>query len=215
MNRLDRGQPGQEQPLWVWQRTPIQELERCTWNNEVKWNQWGRDEHISPRSHTRDQEEHKRLCQVTSHQGLQIKITSSYPLPPGRMAKIKTSITKYWWKCGASRIYVHERHTRMLIAASFIIRSKPCPTVGRLVSRLQYVRSQLLTEVHAVGGWEQQLGGLLLSCFRGVQLCVPYGLAPQAPLSMGFSRQEYWWWGGIAMPSSRGPSWTAAGRTHS
>ena len=34
---------------------------------------------------------------------------------------------------------------------------------------------------------------LLLSCFSGVQLCAtPWTVACQAPLSMGFSRQEYW-----------------------
>ena len=32
----------------------------------------------------------------------------------------------------------------------------------------------------------------------------PYGLALQAPLSMGFSRQEYW--SGLPMPFSRGSS---------
>ena len=34
--------------------------------------------------------------------------------------------------------------------------------------------------------------GLLLSCFGRVRLCDPMGAARQAPLSMGFSRQEYW-----------------------
>ena len=34
---------------------------------------------------------------------------------------------------------------------------------------------------------------LLLSCFSHVRLCAtPYTAAHQAPLSMGFSRQEYW-----------------------
>ena len=33
----------------------------------------------------------------------------------------------------------------------------------------------------------------MLSCFSGVQLCVtPWTVACQAPLSMGFSRHEYW-----------------------
>ena len=32
----------------------------------------------------------------------------------------------------------------------------------------------------------------------------PWTVAHQAPLSMGFSRQEYW--GGVALPSSRGSS---------
>ena len=33
----------------------------------------------------------------------------------------------------------------------------------------------------------------VLSCFSRVQLCVtPWTVARQAPLSMGFSRQEYW-----------------------
>ena len=42
-------------------------------------------------------------------------------------------------------------------------------------------------------------------------LCDPMMIACQAPLSMGFSRQEYWDW--VAMPSSRGSSqprdWTS------
>ena len=33
----------------------------------------------------------------------------------------------------------------------------------------------------------------MLSCFSQVQLCaIPWTVAHQAPLSMGFSRQEYW-----------------------
>ena len=34
-------------------------------------------------------------------------------------------------------------------------------------------------------------------------LCTPWTIAPQAPLSMGFSSPEYW--RGFSMPSSRGP----------
>ena len=34
---------------------------------------------------------------------------------------------------------------------------------------------------------------LVLSCFSRVRICVtPWTIAHQAPLSMGFSRQEYW-----------------------
>ena len=41
---------------------------------------------------------------------------------------------------------------------------------------------------------------LLLSCFRRVQLCAtPQMAAHQAPLSLGFSRQEYWH--GLPIPS--------------
>ena len=41
---------------------------------------------------------------------------------------------------------------------------------------------------------------LLLSCFNRVQLCVaPKMAAHQAPLSLGFSRQEYW--SGLPFPS--------------
>ena len=41
---------------------------------------------------------------------------------------------------------------------------------------------------------------LLLSCFSRVQLCVtPLTAAHQAPLSMGFSRHEYW--SGLPFPS--------------
>ena len=39
----------------------------------------------------------------------------------------------------------------------------------------------------------------MLSCFSHVSLCVTLGtVACQAPLSMGFSRQEYW--GGLPHP---------------
>ena len=41
---------------------------------------------------------------------------------------------------------------------------------------------------------------LLLSCFSRVRLCVtPYTAAHQAPLSLGFSRQEHW--SGLPFPS--------------
>ena len=44
----------------------------------------------------------------------------------------------------------------------------------------------------------------MLSHFSRVQLCAtPWTVAPQAPLSMEFSRQEYW----VAVPVSRGSSW--------
>ena len=43
---------------------------------------------------------------------------------------------------------------------------------------------------------------LLLSRFSHVQLCAtPWTAAYQAPLSMGFSRQEYW--SGLPLPSLR------------
>ena len=42
---------------------------------------------------------------------------------------------------------------------------------------------------------------LLLSCFSRVRLCVtPWTAAHQAPLSLGFSRQEHW--SGLPFPSS-------------
>ena len=48
-------------------------------------------------------------------------------------------------------------------------------------------------------------GECMLSRFSHVRLFVTlWTLACQAPLSMGFSRQEYW--SGVAVPSSRGPS---------
>ena len=41
---------------------------------------------------------------------------------------------------------------------------------------------------------------MLLSCFSHVQLCAtPYTAAHQAPLSLGFSRQEHW--SGLPFPS--------------
>ena len=41
---------------------------------------------------------------------------------------------------------------------------------------------------------------LLLSRFSRVRVCVtPWTVAHQAPLSMGFSRQEYW--SGLPLPS--------------
>ena len=44
------------------------------------------------------------------------------------------------------------------------------------------------------------LGSILLSHFSRVRLCAtPWTVAHQAPLSMGFSRQEYW--SGVPLPS--------------
>ena len=40
--------------------------------------------------------------------------------------------------------------------------------------------------------WWWHLCACMLSCFSCVQLCDPMNIACQAPLSMGFSRQEYW-----------------------
>ena len=46
----------------------------------------------------------------------------------------------------------------------------------------------------------------MLSPFRhGRLFATPWTVAQQAPLSMGFCRQEYW--SGLSMPSSRGSSW--------
>ena len=48
--------------------------------------------------------------------------------------------------------------------------------------------------------WETKL--MLLSHFRRVRLCVtPWTAAHQAPLPMGFSRQDYW--SGVPLPSPR------------
>ena len=47
---------------------------------------------------------------------------------------------------------------------------------------------------------ENKIKLLLLSHFSRVQLCAtPWTAAHQAPLSMGFSRQEYW--SGLPFPS--------------
>ena len=51
--------------------------------------------------------------------------------------------------------------------------------------------------------------GCVLSCFTCVHLVQPHGLASQAPLSMGFSRHEYW--SGLPYPPPgdlRGPAGT-------
>ena len=46
----------------------------------------------------------------------------------------------------------------------------------------------------------QCMHACMLSCFSCVQLCAtPYTAAHQAPLSLGFSRQEYW--SGLPFPS--------------
>ena len=49
-------------------------------------------------------------------------------------------------------------------------------------------------------GWDGHMHVCVLSCFSHVQLCVtPRTVARQAPLSMGFSGQEYW--SGLPFPS--------------
>ena len=49
--------------------------------------------------------------------------------------------------------------------------------------------------------WEVDHNACVLNCFNHVQLfATPWTVAHQAPLSMGFSRQEYW--SGLPCPSS-------------
>ena len=49
-------------------------------------------------------------------------------------------------------------------------------------------------------GYSLNSGGIVLSCFTHVQLFVtPRTIARQAPLSVGFSRQDYWT--GLLCPS--------------
>ena len=46
---------------------------------------------------------------------------------------------------------------------------------------------------NGAGKANQEYGACVLRCFRYVQLfATPWTVARQAPLSMGFSRQEYW-----------------------
>ena len=64
------------------------------------------------------------------------------------------------------------------------------------LSEIQSTRGQCLLE-HLV---KSKMLLLLLSCFSRVRLCaVPQMAAHQAPLSLGFSRQEYW--SGLPFPS--------------
>ena len=52
----------------------------------------------------------------------------------------------------------------------------------------------------SLGGWQESMLLLLLSCFSRVRLCAtPWTAAHQAPLSLGFSRQEHW--SGLPFPS--------------
>ena len=66
------------------------------------------------------------------------------------------------------------------------------------LSKLQKIvgdRGALQATVHGVAKGQEQLKRLLLllSCFSCIRLLVtPWTAAHQAPLPMGFSRQEYW-----------------------
>ena len=74
-------------------------------------------------------------------------------------------------------------------------RTKPMPlTSPALASRLFTTRAT----------WEDPMLLLLLSCFSRVWLVeTPWTAAYQAPLSMGFSRQEYW--SGLPLASPEDP----------
>ena len=66
------------------------------------------------------------------------------------------------------------------------LREVKSPAQGHTASEWkdQFPRSQMC---------DSQISACMLSCFSRVQLFVtPWTVAHQAPLSMGFSRQEYW-----------------------
>ena len=83
----------------------------------------------------------------------------------------------------------------------FIVYDQDCAYVPR--SQLNY--SMILLSWHdlvpsGLQGLDLTLLLLLLSHFSRVQLCMtPWTVAYQAPLSMGFSRQEHW--SGLPFPS--------------
>ena len=73
--------------------------------------------------------------------------------------------------------------------------------------QLMEQRRKLLHWISPVSG---KVTGTCVCCFSHVGLFVTlWTVAPQAPLSMGFSRQECWqeWGKNAAMPSSRRTSW--------
>ena len=81
-----------------------------------------------------------------------------------------------------------------------------CPTLcdpidgsppGSLIPGILQARTLEWVAIFFFNAWKWQLKGKSLSC---VQLFVtPWTAAHQAPLSMGFSRQEYW--SGVPLPS--------------
>ena len=78
-------------------------------------------------------------------------------------------------------------------------------------AQLRWFSHMRLSSFHYEGYNEQFLLMMVHLCIHAkllsrVRLFVtPWTVAGQPPLSMGFSRQEYW--SGVAMPSSRGSSW--------
>ena len=84
-----------------------------------------------------------------------------------------------------------------------------CPTLcnpidgsppGSLVPGIFQARTLEWVAISFSNAWKWKVKGKSLSCVR--LLATPWTAAYQAPLSMGFSRQEYW--SGVPLPS---PDW--------
>ena len=92
-----------------------------------------------------------------------------------------------------------------------------CPTLcdpidgsplGSLVPGILQARTLEWVAISFSNAWKWKVKGKSLSCVR--LFVTPWTAASQAPLSMGFSRQEYW--SGVPSPS---PSWPTEGNANS
>ena len=124
-----------------------------------------------------------------------------------------------------SETHMHPILTVALFTIVKIWKQLTCPSTDEWIKKMWHIYTQWNTS-QPVKEWNfaicsnmNELGGhdakwdkserdkyytllLLLSCFSRVQLLVtPWTAAYQAPLSMGFSRQEYW--SGVPLPSPK------------
>ena len=113
--------------------------------------------------------------------------------PPG----VEMGAGTFWWPRGNVR-KVKSRRAEAEGAAR-VPQGTRVPGKSREETRWAY-KGACINLLHKLTFFLWLLLLLLLSCFSRVQLlATPWTAAPQAPLSMGFSSQEYW--SGVPLPS--------------
>ena len=110
------------------------------------------------------------------------------------------------------------RRIRAAAAAKLL---QSCPTLcdpidssppGSPVPGILQARTPEWVAISFSNAWKWKVKGKLLSHVR--LLATPWTAADQAPLSMGFSRQEYWSW--VPLPSAEeSETWSEKTKSHS